>query len=86
VSIETGCGLGSIPDGIKRFFLLHSPPIHLFNGSFSGAKRLWYEANLSPQASAGVKNCEAVPPQHHTYSWRSAYFILTSCVSLTPAS
>jgi hypothetical protein len=31
------------------------------------------EANRSPPSSAEVKNCGAVPPLHHTQSWRGAW-------------
>jgi hypothetical protein len=37
---------------------------------FAGIKRLVREADHSPPSTAECKNCGAVPPFPHTFSWR----------------
>jgi hypothetical protein len=57
------------------------PPIQWVVGPhFLGVKRLDGEAHHSPQLGAEVKNGGAIPPLHHTHSWRGAFSTGTTLI------
>jgi hypothetical protein len=79
VNIITKLGMddwGSFPGrGGKWFFIITTAsrqalrPTHLREALFPRKKWPGHEADHSPQSSAEVKNCGAVPPIPHTSSW-----------------
>jgi hypothetical protein len=68
VRFPAGASFFSSP---KRPDQLRVPPSLLSKGYLSPrVKRQRHEADQSPPSSAEVENDEAIPPLHHTSSWR----------------
>jgi hypothetical protein len=72
--IPTGLGLdglGSIPGSVQTGSGCTQPPVQRVSGALClGVKRPRSEIAHSSPFSAEVKNGGAIPPLHHTCSWR----------------